>query len=218
MMEQDQRKGALCGLLAAGIRMEGLLRVAIERPDAEPEVGPQIREAFELYKKIFESVWAADAASLSEPVQEDEYPEDIPAMQPETEPAEAVAEAPEEPVAESEPEPEPEIEIAEEPEEKVSPDAPQAPSVEPEVLKLDELIARRESACLRRAFTLNDKFRFRRTLFGGSNEAFSDVLDRLEAMTDGHEAQRYMAALIDVESEDGAAFMNIVNAHFGIKQ
>ena len=134
-MEQDQRKGLLCGLLAAGIRMEGLLRVAIERPEAENEVAPQIREAFELYIKIFESVWAAGqaesvcAVSESEPEITEEF---IPEPQPEVEEATVSV-----------------VEIAVEPEIVV--EATQAPAVEavsepvsapvstaePEVLKLD---------------------------------------------------------------------------------
>lgn len=214
-MEQDQRKGLLCGLLAAGIRMEGLLRVAIDRPEAENEVAPQIREAFELYRKIFESVWSVEQSEATAPAAATE----------EIFAGEVVPEQPfvPEPVAEV-------IELSAEAEttgnaalpvtvdiESV-PAADVAVAPEPGVLKLDELIARRESADLRRAFTLNDKFRFRRTLFGGSNERFSEVLDKLEAMTDGREAQKYLAALIDVESEDGADFMNIVNAHFGIRQ
>ena len=210
-MEQDQRKGLLCGLLAAGIRMEGLLRVAIERPEAESEVAPQIKEAFELYRKIFEAAWNVAPAEAPAADAEPEIPAEAesaeaPVAEPVEDAVEVIAEAPEEVVAV------PEIaEVAE-------PADAAAGGGEREVLKLDELIARRESADLRRAFTLNDKFRFRRTLFGGSNELFVEVLDRLESIADGREAQKFLASIIDVESEDGADFMTIVNAHFGIRQ
>ncbi len=195
-MEQDQRKGAMCALLAAGIRMEGLLRVAIERPEAEGEVAPQIQEAFELYKKIFESVWPVAPVAVC--------------AAPEPEEDDATEEKPEEAVQE----PLPEVVIEVEDESRPEP----VPAVEHEVLKLDEMIARRESADLRKAFTLNDKFLFRRTLFKGSNERFVEVLDRLEGMTDPREATAYLSGIIDMDSEDGADFMTIINAHFGVKQ
>lgn len=203
-MDEDRRKGTLCGLLAAGLRMEGLLRVAIERPETCDEIEPQIREAFELYSTIFEKAWPSPSApsAPSDPSDQSDpsdSSEEIPAIEaPATE--EPLVEAPVEVVVvESVPQP--------------------APAVKPlaDTLKVDELLARKESADLRRAFTLNDKFRFRRTLFEGSDARFVEVLDALEAMKSIAEAETYLSGIIDVESEDGADFMNIVNAHFGGK-
>lgn len=48
----DFTQGRLCGLLAAGLRMEGLLRVAIERPEVRDDIAPQIRDAFEILSLI----------------------------------------------------------------------------------------------------------------------------------------------------------------------
>lgn len=43
-----------------------------------------------------------------------------------------------------------------------------------------------------RLFTLNDKFRFRRELFGNSNEDFTETLDVLRAMDSIDEAEDYL--------------------------
>ena len=231
-MDRDQQKGMLCGLLAAGLRMEGLLRVAMERPETCEEIAPQIREAFALYAGIFNQVWAEPDPSVADeaeeiaevaPMQEciahtpdetifipdEEEPEEEKeeeATEPET-----IEEAEEEVVEFVAPEPVRVIEVC--PAAPVAPVAPAAPLSD--ALKVDELIARKESADLRRAFTLNDKFRFRRTLFGGSDALFSEVLDALEAMGSFEQAERYLAGVIDCDCEDAEDFMNIISAHFG---
>ncbi|MDE7407302.1 MAG: hypothetical protein K2M76_02680, partial [Muribaculaceae bacterium] len=45
---------------------------------------------------------------------------------------------------------------------------------------------------LRRLFTLNDKYRFRRELFGNDNAAMTDTVNMLEAMTSLAEAEDYL--------------------------
>lgn len=213
--------------------MEGLLRVAIDRPEARKEIEPLLREAFEIYSGIFNQAWPAGQEVEDEGCETvlDEQltaaaPEhvDRPEVLPEPEPAPVLESAPEpeaepvpvpEPVQEQEPESEPQIvEIEAEPETEYS-----APSARPlaDTLKVDELIARKESADLRRAFTLNDKFRFRRTLFGGSDARFGEVLDALESMGNYDEARAYLSGIIDMEGEDSEDFLNIVNAHFSSK-
>lgn len=245
-MNEDHHKGMLCGLLAAGLRVEGLLRVALERPETRDEMAPQIREAFELYAAIFRQAWpeagqpAADEAAEGLPEVAESEPAYVPVE------VETAALPEEEPVAEPEPayEPEPEPEPEPAPAPVVVPASQPAPEpvidpvpehevivveaeadvpvsgVKPlaDTLKVDELIARKESADLRRAFTLNDKFRFRRTLFGGSDAHFSEVLDALEGFGTYEHAERYLAGVIDMECDDAEDFLNIVNAHFGGKQ
>ncbi|MBP3589132.1 MAG: hypothetical protein J6J61_01035, partial [Muribaculaceae bacterium] len=83
-----------------------------------------------------------------------------------------------------------------------------------DTLKVDELIARKESADLRRAFTLNDKFRFRRTIFGGSDEKFSRTLQDLEAMPDFDTAMSHLEDILPENGEDNEDFIAIIKAHF----
>lgn len=136
-------------------------------------------------------------------------------------------------------EPQPELEVAPEPEpipEQVpesSSEPEPAPEFEPEVenetmsedtqkqdadadLRLDEVLSRREARQLRKAFTLNDKFRFRRELFNGDDEAFGRTLDMLQAMNGMDEATRYMYDDLgwDPENEHVADFVMIVKNHF----
>lgn len=232
-MNEDHKKGMLCGLLAAGLRMEGLLRVAIERPEVREEVAPQIREAFELYSAIFRQAWPeaepTETATIENAVSDESDKSDLSDLSdmsdtPDESDSLTVSEEDCAPavVAESEPEPTPEPAPAPAPEIVVVEAEPAAPVsvAQPlaDTLKVDELIARKESADLRRAFTLNDKFRFRRTLFGGSDARFSEVLDALEGFGTYEQAERYLAGVIDMEGDDAEDFLNIVNAHFGGKQ
>lgn len=243
--DMDRRRGLLCGLLASGLRLEGLIRVALERPATVDEIAPQISEEFALYSEIFRQAWAAPeaacgscealetapeavcAADASEDVAADtcaEEPCSEEAAEGEAhdavEAVAAVAESVEESVAEpirepaaesvceSLPEEENVVVVESHCEERVLP-RPLADS-----LKVDELLARKESADLRRAFTLNDKFRFRRTLFGGSDERFGEVLDRLEAMDSYAEAEGYLSGVLDTEPEEYEDFMTIIKAHY----
>lgn len=238
-MNEDHQKGMLCGLLAAGLRIEGLLRVALERPETREEVAPQIREAFEIYSAIFRQAWPEAESSVavateseadelsdkpdysvdsSNPDFFDGQAEDCaPAVVAEAAPeeiSEAVSEATVETIPEVTVEAVPEVIVVEAGQEvPASVARPLA-----DTLKVDELIARKESADLRRAFTLNDKFRFRRTLFGGSDARFSDALDTLEGFSTYKQAESYLAGVIDMECADAEDFMNIINAHFGGKQ
>ena len=266
--DMDRRRGLLCGLLASGLRLEGLIRVALERPATADEIAPQISEEFALYSEIFRQAWAApdaacgscevpetapeavcaaEAAESLEPAAEEirdeetcpeetaegeasEAPEAVeavvePVAESVAEPvaelvAEPVAELVVEPVAESVAEPAAEsvcealpeeenvVVVESRCEERVAP-RPLADS-----LKVDELLARKESADLRRAFTLNDKFRFRRTLFGGSDERFGEVLDRLEVLGSYAEAEGYLCGVLDTEPEEYEDFMTIIKAHY----
>lgn len=242
--DMDRRRGLLCGLLASGLRLEGLIRVALERPATADEIAPQISEEFALYSEIFRQAWAApeaacgsseesetapeavcaaEAAEALEPAAEEirdeetcpeetaegeasEAPEAVEAVE---EPvAESVAEPAAESVCEALPEEENVVVVESRCEERVAP-RPLADS-----LKVDELLARKESADLRRAFTLNDKFRFRRTLFGGSDERFGEVLDRLEALGSYAEAEGYLCGVLDTEPEEYEDFMTIIKAHY----
>lgn len=144
-------------LIEASLHLEGLLRVALARPEAE--IDADIEAAFESLQEEFSRA-IADMSDQSD--QSD-------------------------------------------------------PSAYSETLKVDDMLARKESEDLRRAFTLNDKFRFRRSLFGGDNDKFVMMLDRIESADDFGVAERYVLEDVDPESPDYEDFINIVKAHFGVK-
>lgn len=69
---------------------------------------------------------------------------------------------------------------------------------------------------IRKAFTLNDKFLFRRELFGGNDAEFNDTLDLLESMGSLHEAEEYLYDDLqwDAENDTVRDFMNIITGYF----
>lgn len=217
-MDQENRKGRLCGLIAAGLRLEGLLRVSLERPDADADTVPQIREAFEMYSALFSSLFSENkepntaedeviSVVETEPVA-DEIEEETPLTVEEAEEIEDTEDRAED-TSDGVLGAEEETEVIPEPE-------PVRPLSD--TLKVDELIARKESADLRRAFTLNDKFRFRRTIFGGSDEKFSRTLQELEAMPDFDTAISHLEDILPENGEDNEDFIAIIKAHFDSRQ
>ncbi len=104
--------------------------------------------------------------------------------------------------------------------------APAKPEAEPEMpvvndtidtpLSLEEKLARERARDIFRAFTLNDKFRFRRELFRNSQEEFDDTLNVISQMSTIAEAEEYIYDDLcwDPANEDVKAFMDVVTKHF----
>lgn len=68
---------------------------------------------------------------------------------------------------------------------------------------------------IRKAFTINDRFRFRRELFAGDDSAFMAVLDNLAKCSTLAEADDYLAGMPwDRDSDIIAEFMAVVANHF----
>lgn len=86
----------------------------------------------------------------------------------------------------------------------------------PNELRVDEMLSRREARNLRKAFTLNDKFRFRRELFANNDKLFARTLNDIQEMTSYDQALIYVAEQLglDLENENVADFMLIVQNHF----
>lgn len=84
---------------------------------------------------------------------------------------------------------------------------------------MDELLSRRTNSDLRKAFTLNDKYRFRRELFGNSDGAMNDSLDMVAAMKSYDEATEYFYTDLgwDCQDENVKEFMSIISAHLSSK-
>ena len=85
-----------------------------------------------------------------------------------------------------------------------------------EELRVDEILHRNLSKNLRKAFSLNDHFRFRRELFSNSEGEMNDALNLVEAMQSFDEAEEYFYEDLgwDRENEDVTDFMEVIKKHF----
>lgn len=83
-------------------------------------------------------------------------------------------------------------------------------------LRVDEQLSRTLSKNLKKAFTLNDRFRFRRELFGNHDVEFNDTLNLVEAMHSFDEAEDYFYNDLqwDKDSPEVIDFMKIIEKHF----
>lgn len=81
---------------------------------------------------------------------------------------------------------------------------------------LEEALQRQQAKELRKALSLNDRFRFRRELFGNSDIRMNETLSLMNAMQSYEEAEDYILNDLnwDVENPDVAEFMKIVQKHF----
>ncbi len=114
-------------------------------------------------------------------------------------------------------EPEPEEEQEEpEYEEIVMPQDDTTDTDNEEPIRLDEKLARENSRNLRKAFSLNDMFRFRRELFGNSATEMTDTLNLVEAMSSLSEANDYFYNDLewDASNPEVQDFMDIIAKHF----
>lgn len=84
---------------------------------------------------------------------------------------------------------------------------------------LDEKLARQGTKDLKHAFTINDRYRFKRELFGNSDTAFADTLNIISAMDSISEAEEYVYLDLewDKEIEEVKDFMAIVSLYFSNK-
>ena len=85
-----------------------------------------------------------------------------------------------------------------------------------ETVTVDALLQRNMSRDLKKAFTINDRFRYRRELFGNSDIEMNDALNLVEAMQSYSEAEEYFYDMLnwDKQSPEVADFMSIIRNHF----
>lgn len=85
-----------------------------------------------------------------------------------------------------------------------------------EPIKLDEALQRSLSKDLSKAFSLNDRFRYRRELFSNSEMEMRNTLNMVEAMQSFTEAEDYFYGDLewDKESPEVMDFMTIIRNHF----
>lgn len=89
-------------------------------------------------------------------------------------------------------------------------------AVEDTKIKVDEVLSRHKSKDIYKAFTLNDKFRFRRELFGNSSAQYNEALDLISEMGSYREAEDYFLNNYGWNPEDDStkAFLKIIEHHF----
>lgn len=83
-------------------------------------------------------------------------------------------------------------------------------------ITIEEKLARQNSRDLKQAFTINDRYRFRRELFGNSDTEFIDMINLVSAMTSLAEAEEYFYGDLewDQENEEVKDFMDIIALYF----
>ena len=83
-------------------------------------------------------------------------------------------------------------------------------------LRVDEKLQRTLSKDLRKAFSVNDRFRFRRELFGNSEADFVDAINMIESMHSYDEAREYFLDDLgwDEDVAEVSEFLAIVRHHF----
>ena len=91
---------------------------------------------------------------------------------------------------------------------------------EESALTLDEALQRSMSRDLRKAFSLNDRFRYRRELFGNSDVEMNDTLNLVETMHSYSEAEEFFYGDLewDSESPEVKDFMAVIRNHFYNKE
>lgn len=84
------------------------------------------------------------------------------------------------------------------------------------VITLDEKLARDTMTDLRKAFSINDRYRFRRELFGNNEADMTDAINLVSAMASMSEAEDYFYNDMewDSDNEEVKDFMEIVARYF----
>lgn len=203
-------------LIRLNIEIEGLLRVLEERHSDDAR--SMLAEKFEGYAALMRAYVGGHeplgdfAAPVTVEVPEPEVYEPIVSNENEETAVEPVVEPDLEPVSEPV-----DLEIKEQ--EAVEPELVDETDAATAAITLGEAKGQGASRCageaLLKAFTLNDKFRFRRELFAVDDDDFSSTLVLLAQMPSYEEAADYLFhdLLWDRRDENVQAFMEILKAH-----
>lgn len=170
---------------------EGLLELLTTRPEIAETILPLVA------KRLDE----AQSLLKQEPAEPDQEPAPTPDPESILEPEPAPT-----PTPDPEPEPTP-LYVAElEPEPIPEPEPVSEPVSEP---ISDSLFP---SSFTPPAFCLNDRFRFRRSIFGGSDAEFNAAMRHIATLPDYEDALRYLGEEmgIDLEDEDVVDFLEIL--------
>lgn len=180
--------------------------------DEEPAVieVPTVAEAPEAptQAQIFEEQ-AADS-STADDVPADEPADDVP-----TDDEEIVDNTPDDEFVDQQPDDEV---IDQQPDDEIVDEKPAEDGEEP--IFLDEALQRNMTKDLRHAFSLNDRYRYRRELFGNSDSVMNETLNLIDSMSTFEEAEDYLYNDINWnhDSPEVADFMVIIKNHFWNKR
>lgn len=88
--------------------------------------------------------------------------------------------------------------------------------LESESLTVGEMMSMRQARELRKALSLNDRFRFRRELFGNSDINMNDTLNLIDTMNDYNEACEYLMQDLGWSIDEPVVqeFLKLVELHF----
>lgn len=192
-------------LLRLTYEIEGLLLLQSQRADGDtvPAVDNMIAEKTALLAKAF--------PLCHETLTTEEEPAECPAAESSDSEATAASALAEEEMMATEPvAATPAVEATAAPEPPVVNESIETPQ------SLEEKLARERARDIFRAFTLNDKFRFRRELFRNSQDEFDETLNVISQMSSITEAEEYIYDDLcwDPDNEDVKAFMDVVAKHF----
>ncbi|MCM1068104.1 MAG: hypothetical protein NC418_11085 [Muribaculaceae bacterium] len=179
-------------LIHLNIELEGLLRVLADRQSAE--VKAMLAEKFRQYSALMDDLLAVSDEPAEAPVQEAPVPD-----------VEALAEVKMQEA--EEPEVVPEIQASEKA-------VAQEQAIDPQPKPQPQRKAHPGS--LMRSFTLNDKFRFIRDIFGGDEADFADTVALIEDMSSYKDAADYLVEdlMLNPDDENVADFLDFVARYF----
>lgn len=115
------------------------------------------------------------------------------------------------------PEPEPMPEPVVQKVEVVEPEAPQKPIItEKQGVFLSDLLEKKNLSDFRKAFSLNDRFRFRRELFGGNEEKMNKAIADLNDLHSYEDSVAYLNNELkwNIEDEAVADFIKLLEKRF----
>ena len=189
--------------------IEGPSEEYIEKPVEEPSEEPEPLENF-----IPEPVEMPMEPPVSD-IFDDSHLEPIEEPQPIEVPA-----AEDKPIFDDAPIDEEDAPLDDEYEDDEDDDDDEALDDDDEALTLDEALQRSMSRDLRKAFSLNDRFRYRRELFGNSDVEMNDTLNLVETMHSYSEAEEFFYGDLewDSESPEVKDFMAVIRNHFYNKE
>ena len=83
-------------------------------------------------------------------------------------------------------------------------------------IRVDEMLSRKGAVNLKKVFTLNDKFRFRRSLFNQNDIDFAETLDELATLTTFEDAKNHLQEKYgwDMTVPEVEDFLSIIKPHY----
>ncbi|MGM9798056.1 MAG: hypothetical protein ACI3ZY_10910 [Parabacteroides sp.] len=92
----------------------------------------------------------------------------------------------------------------------------EAPTIKPQAGSLNDLLERKNLSDFRKAFSLNDRFRFRRELFGGSEELMNQVIADLNEIKSYDASMAYIQKVLNGNGEESAVadFLQLIEKRF----